>query len=953
MFRKDAHARRRWASLAAVAVLLALCLILLAIATPGVGMPGGRTAAADEGPLPRRPAPARENAMQAALLGMEAGYLAAAGPQQAINPGFTVDLTYDAVWGLVDPGDVVTVNRTADGAYGAAEADGLGFFWTYLWQANGQPADIADGDTIEIYVNGSLEASIPVVEVTGGIDVLTDQVVGTISGDTGGTVVTLTLGVEGQQPGGNAPQQTATTNGSGSFAATFASVDLGPSMLVAVEVPQGGHTVRTYLYPDPRVFLVQNLLFVRGYADPGQQIDVTCYEGSGPTVRWSTEGTAEAPHGWYNIWPSGSAQAGDVVEVDLGDGQVLATTVAAISVIGVDPALDQVVGTAPPGAAVTLRLWQLGAYAQTTTTADGNGDFTAVLTDDLRPRDEFQVSVADPEGDESLLFSGAPFVETYLDPVEGGVDAVYWRVDGPGLPITLTIQTATDAYTRTGLVSSAGNGSWPYCNVIRDPYGALVDFSPGDTITVRSPTWEGSMVIADISWAADTTAERVSGDAPPGELEVSAHQWKDGQYPIHGSAVQTGTAASPYSVVFSGFDVRDGGVIQVRHFDPVSDFGTNPNWLGNLTTQYFEVSSVNVQGVPPQADEHITAYLYDTDGTTLLASTDNDYDDDPWRFQFYEFQGYVIEPGYWLTVTADSGWTAGLQVPELTVRADEDTDLVRGEGPKAWVVVEHAWDHGEGWQSAEYLLPVDGYLLDVAYFGAEIERGDWIQTRYPHPNGNRVRAEMAWPLMQVYYGTRNSVGGLYAPGHTFWITVTNFAGAVKATTTVTSTAGGGGNWWGIDGFLPTWLFGGDCCDWSPAEPDIQPGDWVNFQSDDGYENQVQAGTIYGTVDVEGDSVTGPIYAAWLTQTLEVWCYPDHVDGPPLWRGSNAEPDGSVPYFCEWHDPTGGQEGWDIQPDDEVLVSYLEPDGDQVYRMMLASQGAPLPRIYLPLVLKGH
>jgi hypothetical protein len=204
-----------------------------------------------------------------------------------------------------------------------------------------------------------------------------------------------------------------------------------------------------------------------------------------------------------------------------------------------------------------------------------------------------------------------------------------------------------------------------------------------------------------------------------------------------------------------------------------------------------------------------------------------------------------------------------------------------------------------------------------------------------------VSIEWTAPFMQVFYGARDSVGGIYAPGHTFWITVTNSAGGVKATTTVGSTS---------DGFRPTWL-GGDCCTWSPAEPDIQPGDWVLFQSVDGYQNQVRAGAIYGTVDVENDSVTGPIYDAWLSQTLDVWCYPESVGGPPGWRQSSAEPDGSVPYFCEWQNPDDG-EPWDIQPDDQLMVHYSEPDGDKVYRSMLASEGAPVHRVYLPVVLRN-
>ncbi|MGD2147259.1 MAG: hypothetical protein PVH41_11245, partial [Anaerolineae bacterium] len=61
---------------------------------------------------------------------------------QAGMDGFVADLAYDVVWGYVTAGDTITLSRTGDGAYGAAEADGVGFFWTPLWKANGQPADV-------------------------------------------------------------------------------------------------------------------------------------------------------------------------------------------------------------------------------------------------------------------------------------------------------------------------------------------------------------------------------------------------------------------------------------------------------------------------------------------------------------------------------------------------------------------------------------------------------------------------------------------------------------------------------------------------------------------------------------------------------------------------------------------------------------------------------------------
>ena len=74
--------------------------------------------------------------------------------QMDSTSGFVVDQTYDAVWGNVSPRATVTVARGA--AYGHAQANGVGFFWTPLWQSNGEPADITGTDTLAVYVNGNL-----------------------------------------------------------------------------------------------------------------------------------------------------------------------------------------------------------------------------------------------------------------------------------------------------------------------------------------------------------------------------------------------------------------------------------------------------------------------------------------------------------------------------------------------------------------------------------------------------------------------------------------------------------------------------------------------------------------------------------------------------------------------------------------------------------------------------
>jgi uncharacterized repeat protein (TIGR01451 family) len=767
MFEKNA---RRWSSLVLGVTFLAVCALLAwgAQASSAGDAPSAPISPYPAGNAPYQPqvnnpprsegsdlrSPAPDGGAPALLSSLQAGVSAdelrfpglppadlvttqsgSPAALQNLNPGFTVDLAYNAVWGLVSAGDEIILERVVGGdAYGAAEADGTGFFWTPLWQADGRPADIAGGDEIEVYVNGSLAATLEPMDVTGSIDVLADQVAGTIAGDTGGTEVTLAAGLEGQFPAG-APQQTVITGGGGSFAADFGSMNLGAGTLVAVEYPMGDHTVRTYLYPEDRVFQIQNLMRVQGYADVGQQVDVVVYEGAGPDVRWSGGAAASWPHGWYDVWAPG-IQPGDLVEVDLGGGTVLDTTAADLSVTGVDPATDGVEGTAPPGALVAIALWQAAGYVQSTAGAGPAGDFSAALPADLRPRDEIRVSVSDAEGDESQLVSGAPHIDALIE-TRSGMGCISWRVDGPDLPVTLTVETGWGTFTRTGITSGAGNGSYPYCHVIRDDEGTPLPFPAGSIVTVESPTWQGTVIVADISWEVDTSAEEVSGSAPPGEVQVTARQWFSDQYPAHGAAVETTVAAPGYAVTFSGFDLRDGGSIEVGHYDPDTDFSTHANFWSNVATHYFQATVYGVvEGMPPSPDEPVTAHLYEADGTTLLASTDNDEDGDPWRFQL-RFDNQAIEPGNWVTVEAESGWTASLKIPALTVQADTGTDLIWGQGPKSLLFVEHNWF--DGWSG--HFVPVDDYALDAGFFGGDINKGDTVSASYQAVNGNRARAE--------------------------------------------------------------------------------------------------------------------------------------------------------------------------------------------------------------------
>ena len=358
------------------------------------------------------------------------------------------------------------------------------------------------------------------------------------------------------------------------------------------------------------------------------------------------------------------------------------------------------------------------------------------------------------------------------------------------------------------------------------------------------------------------------------------------------------------------------------------------------------------------ADTAITITVSDGGGTkaALIGVTDSNGQYKSWEHDAdWAPARPDILPGDTVSAATSQYATSIDPVGVVEAQAHNDSDLVDGVIHAPWLAPNSLVVLCELWTDPSVLnvdrdVPADDGAFQCDFSGlADITGGLGGRVGYLEPDGDMVSVNVVGPYMEIYYGERDGVGGIYAPGHSFWITVTNSLGIVKAAGTVSSTQDGG--WWG-HGFMPTWAGpGGECCDWSPAVPDIQPGDWAFFRSDDGYTSQLKAGTIFANIDVANDTITGPIYASWLDQPLEVWCGPQTM-WPPEWRSSSANPDGSQPYACDFTDATGGLFPWDVQPDDTLMVRYYEQDHDEVIRTLKASTGAP-PHfgIYLPLLAR--
>jgi len=335
------------------------------------------------------------------------------------------------------------------------------------------------------------------------------------------------------------------------------------------------------------------------------------------------------------------------------------------------------------------------------------------------------------------------------------------------------------------------------------------------------------------------------------------------------------------------------------------------------------------------------AFKASATGTTTPEGSEHD---GAWHDGFYAQHSDWTSPELniealdWVYFLSDDGYTSTIRVGTITGTVDTEADTVEGEISVPWHSdpalngVAGAW--GFEWQSFT-VDPGDGSYF--VQFVEDLQPGWGVDVMYFEEDSDRVIKviESLELVLEVNYG-HDWVQSRYEAGHTGWVSVTESDGeTVKATATFTTEAV---PWWGGDtGFQTQWE------DWDPSHPDIVPSDWVFAWISTGYTASVRIGDISGAIDLDGNSISGTVLATWLTETLDIHCSP-YVEGA-MWRDSSAEPDGSTAYYCQW-DP--GTE-WEMEPGQDLAVSYPEPDGDRVTNVFMV----PYPyEVFLPLVVRS-
>ncbi|MFN8595734.1 MAG: PKD domain-containing protein [Anaerolineae bacterium] len=152
----------------------------------------------------------------------------------------------------------------------------------------------------------------------------------------------------------------------------------------------------------------------------------------------------------------------------------------------------------------------------------------------------------------------------------------------------------------------------------------------------------------------------------------------------------------------------------------------------------------------------------------------------------------------------------------------------------------------------------------------------------------------------------------YAVGHTLWFTITDAVGNVKATLTdVTQVV----PWWGGNNNTG---YSTNMGTWSPAQPDIEAGDWVYGALDNGFTSTLKVGTITGVIDQPNATVAGAFDVPWFSAALNGACWIDGVDGR---IDFTADAIGGA-YTCNFSPQV-------FRPGDTLSVEYEEPTHDRV------------------------
>lgn len=348
---------------------------------------------------------------------------------------------------------------------------------------------------------------------------------------------------------------------------------------------------------------------------------------------------------------------------------------------------------------------------------------------------------------------------------------------------------------------------------------------------------------------------------------------------------------------------------------PVDDVSPADNTFVDVAFSGTEIQYANLYwGWEHQRVEGFaaTSVITLTTPTQVLTQTTND---GYFAFDFTE----PLVPGDVLTLHAAGGPVpVEIRIPNpFTVVGTSGTGLITGRAgtqtAEVWVELD-GYGYWHNWTQPDGHFAADFHPLPRGTRGF-VKVQEWSNEASVRVYRNFMTRDI---LLEVNYA-HDWVQGTYdRPGGTVTLRVIHQGTTYTATGAIV-----------VDGDEARFFDGV----WSPARPNITPGDTVEATTDDGSTTQLIVGTINATVDVNADKLVGTVTIPGVTTQVWVECHPwsgSGVTGAPI--VTSVMPNGTDTFTCDW----SGQ--WDIQPGQAIAVLYHE-NGNKVINVFNEPQPA--------------
>jgi len=562
-----------------------------------------------------------------------------------------------------------------------------------------------------------------------------------------------------------------------------------------------------------------------------------------------------------------------------------------------------------------------------------------------------------------------------------------------GHTIKLEVYDNTETLKATATMTSSdmtwGNGLTGFdTNISEDVWDPeRPDIIPGDHILgwVDAESYSTSQYTAyarvgTITGEVDPDTDSISGTinapwlltVPPEEINVECYPW--------GSP---GGVPDKYDTL-----IPDGTDLYSCAWDPETEWDVDYNQ--DIGVAYREAEGHRIFGVynepsydlflnvnyghdwiefwyPPNYEGTLT--VTDSDGTTIKATVDFTTTVVPWWGGGTGFStnmdGVVWDPerpdiqaGDWVFGEIDvdgTTYSAEVHLGEISGEIDIETDTITGTIDAPWLP--------QGVEVEVWCNPYDGAPPETGgkndfiypngtdpYFCAwdpdtewDIQPNNQIGVYYQDPANHRIinvfTAFTDELILQVHYD-HEWISGTYKAGHDVHLEILDSLGDEKAyIDLITGYIDGWGSTTGFDTNM-------EGANWVPGWPDMQPGDTIHGEVDDGSEftADVQIGWVTADLDLDNDQVSGTVDAEWLPQSEEVKvrCEIWDWNSPPN-KEDWVLPNGTDTYLCDWTD-----DGYDLNETSNLMVAYFDPAGHE----LIGDFRYPAPRLRIEKWLEG-